>query len=132
MMKKAVLILVCVAIALLVAIGTVFAQAKAGIVGAWTGYAILGDGSRADFVLTVAKGDEGLTARLTEESGAIPEIVCRNVVFAENKLTFDIDFPDGMEVVLVKIALSLEGDSLKGIWTDQGGNSDIVEFARKK
>jgi len=131
-MKKVVLILVCVTIALLVAIGTVFAQAKAGVVGAWTGYAILGDGSRANFVLTVAKGDEGLTAKLTDETGAIPEIVCRNVAFAENKLTFDIDFPNGMEVVLVKIAVTLEGDSLKGFWTDPGGSSDIVEFTRKK
>jgi hypothetical protein len=131
-MKKVVLILVCVTIALLVAIGTVFAQAKAGVVGAWTGYAILGDGSRADFVLTVAKGDEGLTAKLTDETGAIPEMAGRNVVFTENKLTFDIDFPNGMEVVLIKIALTLEGDSLKGFWTDPGGSSDIVELTRKK
>jgi hypothetical protein len=37
-----------------------------------------------------------------------------------------------MEVVLIKIALTLEGDSLKGFWTDPGGSSDIVELTRKK
>ena len=131
-MKKVVLILVVVTIALLVAIGSAFAQAKADVVGAWTGYAIVGDGSRADFVLTVGKGEEGLTAKITDETGMIPEMLCRNVAFAENKLSFDIDFPNGMDIVLIKIALTLEGDALKGFWTDPDGSSDIVELTRKK
>jgi hypothetical protein len=132
MMKKVVLILVCVTIALVVAIGAAFAQAKAGVVGAWTGYAIVGDGSRFDFNFTVGKGDEGLTGKITEETGMVPEIVCRNMVFAENKLTFDIDFPNGMDLVLIKIALVLDGDTLKGFWTDPDGSSDIIELSRKK
>lgn len=131
-MKKMVLILVCLTIALLIAIGSVFAQAQAGVVGTWTGYAIVGDGSRLDFVFTVAKGDEGLTAKITDETGMMPEIPCRNVTYAENKLTFDIDYPNDMELVLIKVALTLDGDALKGFWTDPDGGSDIVELARKK
>ena len=131
-MKKAVLILICLTIALLIAIGGVFARAKADIVGSYAGYAIVGDGSRADFILTVAKGEEGLTGKITDETGMLPEMVCRNVAFAENKLTFDIDFPNGMEIVLIKISLSLDGDLLKGFWTDPDGSSDIIELTRKK
>jgi hypothetical protein len=54
------------------------------------------------------------------------------MVFAENKLTFDIDFPNGMDLVLIKIALVLDGDTLKGFWTDPDGSSDIIELSRKK
>jgi hypothetical protein len=132
MMKKVVLILLCVTIALLVVIGGLFAQAKNDVVGAWTGYAIVGDGSRFDFNFTVEKGDEGLTGKITEDTGMIPEIICRNMVLSENKLTFDIDFPNGMDLVFIKIALVLDGDTLKGFWTDPDGSSDIIALARKK
>jgi hypothetical protein len=109
-MKKTLLIVAFLMIALLVAIGNVLAQAKPGLVGAWTGFAIVGDGSRLDFTFTVGK----------------------NMVFTDGKLTFDIDFPQGMEVVPIKCTLTLDGDSLKGFWVDPGGSSDVVELARKK
>ena len=73
-----------------------------------------------------------MTGKITDETGMIPEMVCRNVAFEENKLTFDIDFPDGMEIVLIKISLTLDGDVLKGFWMDPDGSSDIIDLARKK
>jgi hypothetical protein len=130
-MKKALLILAFVMIALLVAIGSVLAQEKAAVVGTWTGYAIVGDGSRLDFIFTVAKGEEGLTGKITDEAGVL-EILARNAAFADGKLTFDIDYPQGMEVVPIRITLTLDGDSMKGFWTDPNGSSDIVDLVRKK
>lgn len=130
-MKKSLLIIAFVMIALLVAIGNIFAQGKPGLVGAWTGYAIVGDGSRLDFNFTVGKGEEGLTGKITDEAGTL-EIVAKNMVFADGKLTFDIDFPQGMEVVLIKVSLTLDGDSLKGFWVDPEGSTDVVELVRKK
>jgi len=130
-MKKTFLILAFVMIALLIAVGNAFSQEKAGVVGAWTGYAIVGDGSRLDFIFTVGKGEEGLTAKITDEAGVM-EILGRNVVFADGKLTFDIDYPQGMEVVPIKVSLTLDGDSLKGFWVDPGGSSNTVELLRKK
>lgn len=131
-MKKVILIVLCVTIALILALGSVFAQAKADVTGPWTGYAIVGDGSRADFTLTVGKGDEGFTATITDETGMIPEMIGRSVAFKENKLTFEFDFPNGMDIVLIKIELTLDGDTLKGFWIDPDGSSDIVDLARKK
>ena len=89
--------------------------------------------SRVDFVFNVEKGEEGLTGKITNEAGLIPEIICRNMAFAENELTFDIDLPEGMGTVLNKVSLVLDGDTLKGSWTNpEDGSSDVVEFARKK
>lgn len=131
-MKKSLLIILCLTIALLAVIGGVFAQSKAGIVGTWAGHTFVGDGTRAEFILIVDKGSEGLTARITSETGMVPDMTCRNVAFAENKLTFDIEFPSGMDVVLISIGLTLEGDTLKGSWADPDGSTDIIELARKK
>jgi hypothetical protein len=132
MMKKSLWIILCLTIALFVVIGSVFAQSKAGIVGTWAGHTFVGDGTRAEFILIVDKGSEGLTARITSETGMVPDMTCRNVAFAENKLTFDIDFPEGMDVVLISIGLTLEGDTLKGSWANPNGETDIIELARKK
>jgi hypothetical protein len=132
MMKKSLWIILCLTIALFVVIGGVFAQSKAGIVGTWAGHTFVGDGMQAEFILIVDKGNEGLTARITSETGMVPDMTCRNVAFAENKLTFDIDFPNGMDVVLISIGLTLEGDTLKGSWADPDGSTDTIELARKK
>jgi len=118
-------------IALLIAVANVLAQEKPGVIGTWTGYAIVGDGSRLAFIFTVGKGEEGLTGKITDEAGIL-EMVAKNTVFADGKLTFDIDFPQGMEVVPIKVSLTLDGDSLKGFWVDPGGSSDVVELVRKK
>jgi hypothetical protein len=131
MMKKNLLILAFVMVALLLTIGNVLAQAKPGIIGAWAGYTILGDGSRMEFTLAVGKGEEGLTGKIADQAGMM-EIMAKNMVFAEGKLTFDIDYPQGMEVVPIKVSLTLDGDSLKGFWTDPEGNSNVIDLARKK
>ena len=131
-MKKSLWILLCLTIALLVVIGGALAQSKAGIAGTWAGHTFIGDGFRAEFILTVEKGAEGLTAKITSETGEVPDMTCRNVAFAENKLTFDIDFPDDMDVVLISVGLVLDGDTLKGSWANPDGSADIIELARKK
>ncbi len=129
-MKKVVLILLCVTIALLVAVGGVFAQAK--LIGTWTGYAIVDNGERADFSLILEKAEEGLTGKITDETGMLPDMPIRNIIFQEDKLTFEFDFPSDMDFELIKIELKLEDDTLKGFWTDSDGDSDIVDLSRKK
>ena len=131
-MNKTLWILLCLTIALLVLIAGAFAQGKAGIVGAWTGHTFVGDGMRAEFILIVDKGNEGLTAKLTSETGMIPEIICRKVAFAENKLTFELDFPEGMDVSLIKVSLVLDGDTLNGSWANPDGDTDVIELVRRK
>ena len=75
-MKKTFLILAFVMIALLIAVANVLAQEKPGVIGTWTGYAIVGDGSRLAIIFTVGKGEEGLTGKITDEAGIL-EMVAR-------------------------------------------------------
>ena len=131
-MKKAVLILTFAVIALLMLVGGGFAQKKPDIVGTWTGYAIVGDGSRVDFNVVIEKGQAGYTGKIGDTAGMVPEAPMKNIVFKDNKLTFEFDFAEGMGSTLIKIDLTLDKEVLKGHWFNPEGNSDIVELTLKK
>ncbi len=131
-MKKTLLILAIVMLTLLVLVGGGFAQKKPDVVGTWVGYAIVGDGSRVDFTVVVEKGQTGYTGKLFDTTGMIPESPLKNMVFKDNKLTFEFDMAEGMDSQLIKIDLTLENETLKGAWFDPEGNSDLIELTLKK
>jgi len=131
-MKKTLLIPAVAMMALLVLSGGVFAQKKPDVIGTWVGYAIVGDGSRVDFTVVIEKGQAGFTGKLFDMTGMIPESPLKNIVFKDNKLTFEFDMAEGMESSLIKIDLTLENETLKGAWFDPDGNSNMIELTLKK
>jgi hypothetical protein len=127
-------ILILSVLALALALAPAFAQkaGKVDLTGTWTGYTLLGDGSRAEFNLILEKAGETYTGKITDETGLIPEMQIKNVTFKDPALAFEIDFPNGTEMQLIKIELKLEAEALKGSWADQFGGSNIIELSRKK
>jgi len=131
-MKKTLLILAFVALALVLLVGAGFAQKKPDVIGTWIGYAIVGDGSRVDITVVIEKGAAGYTGKISDATGMVPESPLKNIVFKDSKLTFEFDMTEGMEAMLIKIDLTLENETLKGAWFDPEGNSDLVELTLKK
>ena len=135
-MKKACAILCGTALLLLAALAPALAQQpgkpKVDLTGTWTGFTFLGDGSRAEFSLTLAKMETSYAGKITDETGQIPEMQIKNVAFKNPDLTFEIDFPNGAATQLIRITLKLEGETLKGSWLDEEGGSNIIELVRKK
>jgi len=131
-MKKVLIVLAVTVVALCVLAGGLLAQKKPGFLGAWTGYAIVGDGSRVDINVSFDKGEAGYTGKLSDASGMIPESPVKNIVFKDNKLTFEFDLVDGGGTQLIKIELTLDKETLKGVWFDTEGNSDAIELTLKK
>lgn len=132
-MKKILLVLAVTVVVLCLLVGGLLAQKKPGFLGAWTGYAIVGDGSRVDFNVSFDKGEAGYTGKLSDTSGMIPESPVKNIVFKDNKVTFEFDLVDGGGgSQLIKIELALDKETLKGHWFNAEGNSDIVELTLKK
>jgi hypothetical protein len=122
-------------IALAVLAGTTFAQApkKADIVGAWVGTAMGGDGvTPLEITAVIEKTATGYAGKLSDVTGMVPESPLREIVFKDNKLTFDFDLVQGAETILIKIELVLENDTLKGFWADPEGNSGAISLALKK
>jgi hypothetical protein len=134
MMTKPNRILILSVLAVALALAPAFAQTagKVDLSGTWTGYTILGDGTRAEFSLILARAENTYAGKITDESGLIPEMQIKNVAFKDPDLSFEVDLPSGAETQLIKIGLKLGGDALKGSWLDEEGNSNIIELARKK
>jgi hypothetical protein len=131
-MKKTLLILVAIALALILLVGGVFAQKKPDVVGTWIGYAIVGDGSRVDITVVIDKGEAGYTGKISDSTGMVPESPLKNIVFKDGKLGFEFDMAQGAEATLIKIELTLDSETLKGAWFDPEGNSDLIELTLKK
>ncbi|MGZ5423483.1 MAG: hypothetical protein ACXW2V_02885 [Candidatus Aminicenantales bacterium] len=133
-MKKPLKITLIALAALCVLAGTASPQApkKADIVGTWVGTAVVGDGSKIDITAVIEKAATGYSGKLGDASGQVPESQLKEIVFKDNKLSFDFDFAQGSETVLIKIELTLEAKTLKGFWFDPDGNSGEIELALKK
>jgi hypothetical protein len=134
MMTRPNRILILSVLAVALAVAPAFAQTagKVDLSGTWTGYTILGDGTRAEFSLILEKEGASYSGKITSETGMIPEMTIKNVNFKDATLTFEVEFPDGAGYRLIKIDLKLEADTLKGSWLDADTNSNIIELQRKK
>lgn len=99
--------------------------------GEWTGYVILGDGSRADIRMNLTKNQNGYAGILQGESGSIPEMRLRKISFRGNRLTYELDFPSGRAIELIRFDLRYRDDVLEGSYTDPTGDSDKVFLRRK-
>jgi hypothetical protein len=131
-MKKVLIVLLITIVALCLLIGSLLAQEKPGFLGTWTGYAIIGDGSRVAVNASFDKGEAGYTGLLGLE-GMDSERPLKNIVFKDGLLTFEFDLVDdagGSQ--LIKIELVLDKEKLTGHWFDAEGKSDIIELALKK
>jgi hypothetical protein len=115
--------------------GTAFPQApkKADILGTWVGHAVVNeDGTGFDITIIFDKIDGAFSGRLAEASGMIPETELRAIIFMDNKLSCEFNLPMEMGGTLIRIELALEGETLKGAWSDPEGNSGGIELALKK
>ena len=123
---------VLIVLALCCLVGGLPGQERPGVLGAWTGYTVIGDGSRVDVNLSLDKGGAGYTGTM-EAVWMTPELPLKNIVFKEGKLTceFDLMDDDGSSQ-LIKVELTLDKETLKGHWIDADGKSDIIELTRKK
>jgi hypothetical protein len=121
-------------LALAVLAGTVSAQVpkKPDVVGTWTGFALTGDGSRLDITVVLGKAQNGYTGKLSDASGLILETPLKDIVFKDNKLALALDLVLGPETMPIKIELTLENETLKGLWFDPEGNSGEIELSLEK
>jgi hypothetical protein len=109
------------------------APKKTGIVGTWVGTAIVSDdGTGMEITVVVGKAESGYNGKLSDASGAITETELRDVVFKDNKFTCAFDLPAAMGGTPITIELTLEGETLKGVWFDPEGNTGTIELTLKK
>jgi hypothetical protein len=134
-MKRSLSVPIIALAALAVLAGLAFSQSpkKADIVGTWVGTAVVNeDGSQVDITVVIDEAAAGYTGKLSDTSGMVPETEMRAIAFKDNKLAFEFDLVQAMETVLIKIELTLENETLKGVWFDPNGGSGAIELTLKK
>ncbi len=102
------------------------------LTGEWTGYVILGNGSKADIRMNLVKREEDYSGIISGQSNTIPEMQLRNIILEGNRLTFELDFPNGQKIELIRFKLRYRDDILEGSYTDPTGDSDKVHLQRKQ
>ncbi len=100
--------------------------------GEWTGNVIMGDGTRTDIRLSLAKDETGYTGALRGNGNAIPRMELRDIVFERNRLTFEFDFPGARGSELIRVDLRYWDDRLEGSYTDSTGDSDRLTVHRER
>jgi hypothetical protein len=107
-------------------------ESPVDLAGDWIGYAITGDGTRADLQMRLVKSENGYTGTISGTTEAIPEMVLRNILVRENRMIGEFDFPKGQEIELISIDLRYQDDTLEGSYVDPTGDSDRVSFRRER
>jgi len=126
-------LVILAALAVLTGAGLAQAPKKADVAGTWIGAATVSDNIQAFYItVVVGKGEAGYTAKISDASGAIPETEMREVLFKGNKLTGLFDLPEAMGAMLISIELTLDNETLKGVWFGSDGSSGGIELALKK
>ena len=137
-LNRKLITLACAVLVLAVAGAPLVAQVpkqekpKADPIGTWTGFTLIGDGSRAELTMVVEKGESGYTGKITGDPGMVPEMALKNAALKDATFTFDVELPQDVGTMIIHIELKLEGDTFKGQWTDANGESNIIELEKKK
>ena len=101
--------------------------------GTWEGTTEVPDSPQPDKLVLVLEKKEGVyQGYLTDELGYAKDAPLRNVVFAENKLSFSFAVFDGTDYQDIQIMLLVEGDKMTGTWSNVGGEGSQVILERKK
>ncbi len=134
-MKKSLSATPVILAVLAVLAGVALAQApgKADGVGTWVGVATVGDTGQAfDITVVIGRVEAGYTAKIGDASGMIPETEMREVALKDNKLTGQFDLPETMGAMPIAIELTLDHETLKGVWFGSDGSSGGIELVLKK
>jgi len=101
--------------------------------GTWVGSTEVPDYPQPDKLVLVLEKKEGVyQGHFTDEVGYAKETPLRNVVYAENKLSFSFAVFDGTDYQDIQIMLLVEGEKMTGTWANAEGEGSQVILERKK
>lgn len=104
--------------------------ASVDLTGNWTGYVIMGNGTRADILMQLAGSEGDYTGTLRGAAGSIPEMRLRNIRVVGDTLTYEFDFDNGSALELIRVRLRYSDGALSGSYVDGVGDSDRIYFER--
>lgn len=131
-MKKTASILSLLAFVMVLFNGAAFCQ-KVNLSGTWIGETEVPEGLEPDKVTLVLKKTNGeYTGNVTDSMGMADKAELEDIEFEDNELTANFLIFDGYENARIYFTLTVEGDTMKGFWESESGDSAIIELHRQK
>lgn len=131
-MKKLESILTLSAFLLILFTGAALSQ-EANLSGTWTGETTVPDEFEPDKVTLILEKTNGeYKGKVTDAFGFAMEAELKDVEFKENQLTANILVFTGEEYLKINFTLTVEGDTMKGRWESEAGDSATIEMHREK
>jgi hypothetical protein len=112
--------------------GAVLSQ-EANLSGTWTGETTVPDKLEPDKVTLILEKTNGeYKGKVTDAFGFAMEVELQDVEFKENQLTANLLVFTGDEYMKINFTLTVEGDTMKGHWKSEAGDSAAIELHRQK
>jgi len=131
-MKKLESILTLSAFLLVLFTGAVLCQ-EANLSGTWIGETTVPDDPEPDKVTLVLERTNGeYKGKVTDAFGFAMESELKDIEFKDNKLTSNFLIFNGEAYVKISFELTVEGDTMKGHWQSEDGDSATIELHKQK
>lgn len=131
-MKKTASILSLLAFVMVLFNVAAFCQ-NVNLSGTWVGETEVPEGLEPDKVtLVLVKTNGEYTGKVTDSMGMAQEAELEDIEFEENELTANFLIFDGYEYARIYFTLTVEGDTMKGFWESESGDSAVIELHRQK
>lgn len=131
-MKKTASILSLLAFVMVLFNGVAFCQ-KVNLSGTWIGETEVPEGLEPDKVTLVLKKTNGeYTGNVTDSMGMAVKAELEDIEFEDNELTANFMIFDGYENARIYFTLTVEGDTMKGFWESENGDSAAIKLHRQK
>lgn len=131
-MKKAASFLSLAVFILAICSGILLCQ-QVDLSGTWIGETEVPDAFEPDKVtLVLEKTDGQYTGTVTDSMGMALEAELEDIEFENNEMKANFIIFDGYEYTRIYFVLTIEGDTMKGRWESEGGDSSPIELQRQK
>ncbi len=101
--------------------------------GTWVGETEVPDAFEPDKVTLVLEKINGeYSGNVTDSMGMAQEAELENLEIKGNELKANFMIFDGYEYTRIYFVLTVEGDTMKGRWESEGGDSASIELQKQK
>lgn len=131
-MKKTASILSLLAFVMVLFNGAALCQ-DVNLSGTWVGETEVPDAMEPDKITLVLEKTNGeYEGKVTDAMGYAMNSELEDIEFKDNELTANFLIFDGNQYVRIFFTLTVEGDTMKGFWESDMGDSAAIELHRQK
>jgi hypothetical protein len=132
LMKKTASILSLIAFGFFLFNAAAFCQ-EVNLSGTWIGETTVPDATEPDQVtLVLERTNGGYIGKVTDAFGYAMDSELEEVEFEDKELTANFLIYDGEQYVRIFFTLTVEGDTMKGFWESESGDSAVIELHKQK